>query len=257
MTELTPHGSPTFQNHGTNWRRRIREMMVLQNEKTLGFLQKPIGEHPTFGPVETAMRRYALRNTIDSRATQTLHDIFNDIDKESDIQSEIAERLSAHGTSSLQEIQSQCYALFELYKEVGEKLMESENQLKMRMEKIDKLQARVANLMELNSNAALPSLMEALEKYLSVAFNDLQIEQLYKEVLLYYKKHSILRESMQVLRIGSNTSDPLCAICFQDPIQYCHTPCGHTYCSHCSRRQSMQCAICRTPTRDRVKIYFS
>jgi hypothetical protein len=262
LSELVPQQSPgmTGGSNQVNWRKRLRDMMIRQNETTLGFLQRPVGDHPMFGPVETAMRRFAIRGDVENRASAPLSTLLNTETIQQEIQTQIHERLSKDGPSSLTQLQAQNRALLELYKEIGEQLIETENQLKMRLEKMDKLQHRVASLMELQTNEALPRVVESMEEYLKIAFRDLQIEIYYNTLLKLYQKHAKLRESIKILQIGSpsgNSSDPLCGICLAEPVSYVHTPCGHTFCGVCSRRQGLTCYICRQNTRERVKVYFS
>lgn len=262
LTELVPHQSPglTGGSNQVNWRKRIRDMMVRQNEQILGFLQRPVGDHPAFGPVETAMRRFSVRGDIDGRSATPLNRLIQSDQVQSQIQTAIQERLSKYGPSDLNQLQAQNRALLELYKEIGEQLIENENQLKLRLEKMDKLQQRVASMLELQTNDALPRVVEAMEEYLKIVFRDLQIEIYYTQLLTLYQKHAKLRESIKILQIGSpsgNTSEPICGICLAEPVSYVHTPCGHTFCSVCSRRQGLTCYICRQNTRERVKVYFS
>ena len=43
---ISPAASPMLTS-SSNWRKRLREMMLRQNEQVLSFLFKPVGEHPT------------------------------------------------------------------------------------------------------------------------------------------------------------------------------------------------------------------
>jgi hypothetical protein len=58
-------------------------------------------------------------------------------------------------------------------------------------------------------------------------------------------------------------SKNMCPICFENPIDICLNPCGHTTCNKCiisNRRNTYnndKCYICRTPINDYIKIYFS
>ena len=140
---IPPRTSPqitSFSSITNNWRKRLREMMIRQNETVLGFLYKPAAEHSVIGPVEQALRRYALRQDVDTGAVKTLKNILYDMsgNQQTQIDSEIEEAVLKKGTSNLSQVRSQVNAMVELYKETGEKLLDSENQLKLRLEKMDK-----------------------------------------------------------------------------------------------------------------------
>jgi hypothetical protein len=263
LTDATPpQTSPSLTSFNTqmnNWRKRLREMMIRQNETILSFLHLPSSDHAVVGPVERALRRYAMRQDIDSSQLKPLATLLADLSgSDLSIHKEIEERLKHHGPSNLHEIRTQVNSLIELYKETGEKLLECENQLKMRLEKMDKIQRRVSMVMDLNTNSALPPLIASLEDYLKVSFQDMGIESHYKSLIYYYKKHIALREAIQVFKTGTMiVNEPMCPICLSDSINTALTPCGHTFCTNCARRMTMECGVCRSRVRERMRLYFA
>lgn len=258
MSERTePIGHITPIHHGSNWRKRLREMMMKQNESILSFLLKPVSEHSILGAVETALRRYAIRHDVDPTAVLTVRELCSDISGASIIQQDIESEIQRHGPSTCQELREQVDSLLELYKTTGEQVMECENQLKMRLEKMDSIQQRVTMVMELQTNEALPALTNSLESYLAVAFRDLGIETQYRQMLFLYQKHIALRETIQLFRTGNQIqTEPLCPICLTESVSAAIVPCGHTFCSGCSRRMVMECYICRGKIRERIKLFF-
>ena len=156
------------------------------------------------------------------------------------------------------EIKKQVNALIELYKETGDKLLDVENQLKMRVEKMDKVQKRVSTVIELQTNEATSELTAALEKYLHVSFQDMGIEPIYKNLIYLYQKHMALREAIQVFKTGGNlANEPTCPICLNDAVGTAISPCGHTFCPTCSKRMVSECGICRGRIRERIKLFFT
>jgi hypothetical protein len=251
LLEGMPHASPSTTN--TNWRKRLREMMLRQNESVLAFLYKPAAEHAIVGPVEHALRRYAIRQDIEVGAIRTFKHLIEDI---SGFQGEIDARIQLKGPSTSKQLRAQTLSLIDFYKETGEKLLECESQLKQRLEKMDKIQKKVSSIMELQTNEATSELVNSLEKYLTISFKDSGIESEYKNLLLLYKKHMILREEIQIFKNSQTVSEPLCAICITDPVAMTISPCGHTFCQTCSRRMVTECGICRGRIKDRIKLFF-
>jgi hypothetical protein len=255
---IPPSMSPLLTSTG-NWRKRLREMMLKQNETLLNFLYKPTSEHPTISVVEKALQRYAIRHDIDTHAIKTLKQLLHDVsgNSMSSIQDEINTRVGGRGPSTISQMKSQVTALLDLYKETGEKLLDAEAQLKLSLDKMDKIQKRVGVVMELQSNDAMPDLIKSLEKYLSSAFTNLSIEPQYMNLLFLYQKHIALREAIHFFKTGSNSTEPLCPICLHDCVSMAIVPCGHTFCSTCAKRQTTECCVCRGRIRDRMKLYFS
>jgi hypothetical protein len=258
MAEVHPDIRMSSSQHGLNWRKRLREMMMRQNEDLLSFLHKPITEHSILGSVESTLRRYSIRHDVDPDAIVNVRTILSDVSGAAIIQSEIEAEVSRMGASSLPELKSQVSALFELYKTTGEQVLECENQIKLLLDKMTAIQSRVSIVMELQSNDALAPVTDALEKYLEIAFKDLRIEEQYKRLLYLYQKHIALRDTIHFFRAGSQgAAEPICPICLQEPVTSVITPCGHTFCSGCSRRMSTECYLCRGKIRERVKLFFS
>jgi hypothetical protein len=287
---LGPVGSSNL-----NWRKKLKDVMLRQNEHLLSFLYKPVEQHPVIGPVEKALRRYAIRQDIENNALKPLRSLLSDLSgcsserradssqlagnntlEKADLsdssqgealaaprtfltsfQEEVEERIKFKGPSSLLEIRDQVTTLFELYKETGEKMLEMENQLKMRLEKMDKLQKKVGMIMELQSNEATPELIKSFETYLQTYFKDLSIEPFYKSLLQLYQKHIYLRDAIQFYKSSSVSNEPLCPVCFTEPVNVAITPCGHTFCSTCSKRQMTECCVCRGKIMNRQKLYFT
>ena len=258
MSEVHPDQRSYAFQHGANWRKRLREMMVRQNETLLSFLHKPVTEHAILGSVETTLRRYAIRHDVDPDAIVSVRTVLSDLSGAELVQSEVAAEVAAHGTSTLPQLKDQVAALFELYKTTGEQVLECENQIKVLLDKMTAIQSRVTIVMELQSNEALPPVTDALEKYLEVSFRDLRIEDQYTRLLYLYQKHISLRDTIQFFKAGSQSqSEPICPICLQESITSAITPCGHTFCSGCARRMSTECYLCRGKIQARVKLYFA
>jgi hypothetical protein len=261
LRESLPTTSPQISSlsaHTTNWRKHLREMMVKQNETVLAFLARPVVEHSIIGPVEALLRRYAIRQDVDQNSIRSFRDVC-DVSGSSSIpiQEELAACVAKKGPSTISEIKSQVNTLIESYKETGERLMDAENQLRLSVEKMDKIQKRVATVIDLQTNEATADLISSLEKYLIVSFRDMTIETQYKAIIKLYQKHIALRDAIQLFKTTHVAQEPLCPICLHDSIATAISPCGHTFCSTCAKRMAAECGVCRGRIRDRLKLFFT
>lgn len=69
---------------------------------------------------------------------------------------------------------------------------------------------------------------------------------------------NIINNFMKDKEISQN----MCPICFENIIDICINPCGHTLCNKCSNNNNNyynngNCSICRKPVKEYIKIYFS
>jgi hypothetical protein len=237
-----------------NWRKHLREMMIKQNETVLAFLVRPAVEHSIVGPVEALLRRYAIRQEVDQNSIRSFREI---CDISGSSQEELALCVASKGSSTIPEIKAQVIALIELYKETGNKLMDAENELKNKVDRMEKIQKRVSTIIDLQTNEATPELVASLEKYLAITFRDMDIESQYKSIIKLYQKHICLREAIQLFKTSHLTQEPLCPICLHESIATAISPCGHTFCSTCAKRMASECGVCRGRIRDRLKLFFT
>ena len=96
MSEVHPDQRSYAFQHGSNWRKRLREMMIRQNETLLSFLHKPVADHSILGSVETTLRRYAIRHDVDPEAIVTVHSVLSDLSGAELVQTEVAAEVAAH-----------------------------------------------------------------------------------------------------------------------------------------------------------------
>lgn len=64
----------------------------------------------------------------------------------------------------------------------------------------------------------------------------------------------------KILRTNEINDKKLCPICFENEIDMCINPCGHTLCNRCiisNRNNTNRCYSCRGHISDYIRIYFS
>lgn len=245
-------------NYGNNWKKKIRDIFVRGNENVLGFLARPIANHPILGQTEQLIRRFSRQEPPQGQSNLILRDLVNDISGV-DIQIEIIERLeSKQRDNTIITLTEQIHEVYEMYREALEKIAEKESVLKQKIQTLDKIQPRLVMLLDLGVNETTTDLQNNIEKYLQTIYDTNNPEQEYKDLLLLYKKFFVLREIVNLLRLSaSGDREPICGICLNDTVTFALVPCGHTYCDQCSKRQMMQCYMCRQTSSQRVKLFFT
>ena len=239
------------------WKKRIRSFLNQKNTDLLDFLQLSINSHPTLGKGEIILRKFGnLSLRIDH---PTIRDLVLDTSG-NDYLSEINAILISvrKGDNALSDFISSVACIFEQYRVAGDEALKHESLLKSKMEIFDKFQGKIAALFDLDPTEQYYPLLQVSEEYLGSIFEKNQIKDTYMNFIEAYRKFITLRDIVSMLRtVQSNENEPLCSICIQEQVVYCMNPCGHTYCQTCSHRQSGPCFFCRTPVRDKVKIFFN
>jgi hypothetical protein len=239
------------------WKKRIRNFLNQKNTDLLDFLQLSISSHPTLGKGEIILRKFG---NLSLRADHpTIRDLVLDTSG-NDYLSEINAILVSvrKGDNPLSDFISAVACIFEQYRIAGDEALKHESLLKSKMEVFDKFQGKIGALFDLDPTEKYYPLLQVTEEYLGSIFEKNQIKDAYMNFIEAYRKFITLRDIISMLRtVQSNENEPLCSICIQEQVVYCMNPCGHTYCQTCSHRQSGPCFFCRTPVRDKVKIFFN
>ncbi len=241
-----------------SWRKKLREFMTTKNEDLLSFLSKRLPESSPLYRVETFMKKYGRSEGIITNNNGN-KDKFLDISGEDRVLylEELEVQLQEHGKSKYVELILQVKFMIDSYRETGEKIINLENLLRNKLDILDKAVSKLGAITNLGQNAAFPGLLNSVQEYLNLIFEENQIEATYKELVQTYKKLFFLREALQFLwSLEGAQREPLCAICFNEPVQFALVPCGHTFCATCCKRQITACYICRVNVRERIKLFF-
>jgi hypothetical protein len=241
-----------------SWRKKLREFMTSKNEDLLSFLSRKLPESSPLYRVENFMKKYGRAEGIITNNNGN-KDKFIDIsgDDRTLYLEELEVHLQEHGKSKYVDIIMQVKFMIDSYRETGEKIIQLENTLKSKLDVLDKAVTKLSAITTLGQNAAFPGLVGSIQEYLNIVFEENQIEPTYKELVQTYKKLFFLREALQFLwSLEGAQREPLCAICFNEPIQLALVPCGHTFCGTCCKRQITACFICRVNVREKIKLFF-
>ena len=243
-------------NLNMSWKRRFREFMAKKNNDLIDFIKVDVAAHPVFGKGEILLRRFG--NPQCTVTHPSVRDMILDISGETCIEEVNAAMAALSGSGPLKDFAAHITMIYELYKDAGEAAIVAQNALKMKMDKLDKLQGKLANLFEIDVNEKYEALMEANEAYLKKVFEEAAIEMEYKAVVDAYRRFLTLRDIVLLTKTHTAAENtPLCSICVEEGVSHALTPCGHTFCQNCIRKHtSNSCFICRATVRDKIRLYF-
>lgn len=237
------------------WKKRLREFLSKKNTELLDFLSLSTASHPTLSKGDLLMRKFGASHVQPNHAS--VRDYMLDVSGEN-IVATITEQLEAlRKGDALKDYLASVRHIFEQYREAGDRALEAEAELKAKLDTLDKVQGRLSGVLDLSPNQSYQPLMEATEAYLEELYKSHQIEESYTRLIAAYRRFIALRDVVLMTRtIQSNENEPLCTICLNEPVSFTLTPCGHTFCGTCVRRQIGTCFVCRGPFREKVKLFF-
>ena len=238
----------------STWKKKMKEFMNQKNEDLLGFLRKPLSQHPTLSQTEQFMRRFSRLDFSPTQANMTNVTLDS---SGSSILPKLDEELQKVGPASVQQLNDEVKWLYENYRQAGEEVLRLDNLLKTKLDMFDKVYQKVVGFMELPMNEDTHELSVSVEKYVEKIFREHELEETYKALVEAFRRFAALKELVQFHRfVATMDKEPLCAICFAETVTHTLSPCGHTYCTTCVKRQMTQCSMCRSSIRERIRIYF-
>jgi hypothetical protein len=243
------------------WKKRLREFLTRKHEKLLGWLGSSVPSHHALGPGEVLLRRFTNPAVIASpQSHPSVRDLVLDVSGE-DVMADIGAALTtlrdASPTDGVQAYAAQTRLLFEEYRIAGEAVGAAQDALLLKLDHLDRVQGKLAHLFDIEPTERWEPLMEATEAYLSSLYERHAFEAEYKTLIAAYRRFAVLRELFLMTRmVDAHDREPTCSICLTEKVGYCLTPCGHTFCGTCVRRQGSSCPYCRSQIKERVKLYF-
>ena len=242
----------------SGWKRRLRDFINKKNNELLDFLKLSVPSHAVLGPGEILLRRFG--NPQVSPNHPSVRDMVMDISGGAEeVLTELNKQLDDFKQEgNLTNYAKQTQVIYDEYRSAGEDVLQQQGILRAKLEKLDKIQSRITSVLDIDPTEEYEPLMEATELYLKKIFEKNQIEETYTNLIKAYRKFVTLRDVVSMGRgLLEYESEPLCSICLDETVSYTLSPCGHTFCGTCMRKQNGNCFICRVSIRDKIKIYFS
>jgi len=239
----------------SGWKKRLRDFITTKNNDLLDFLKLSVQSHPVLGRGEILLRRFG--NPQVSPNHPSVRDMVMDVSGE-DVVSQMNALLSSYGSEGpLKDYANYTRIIYEEYRGAGDEVLTQQLLLKGKLEKFDRIQGRISAIFEIDPTEEYGALMDATEAYLKKVFEENRIEDDYNRLIRAYRRFACLRDIVSMSRsLLLQESEPICSICLNESVAFTLTPCGHTLCQSCVRRQSGQCFMCRVPIKEKVRLYF-
>jgi len=243
-------------------KKKLKDLVQKHNNELFSFLARPDRTPNVIGIAESIFRKYN-HDTPSIRGSHT-NTVLRDLNLDASMNEVVQEfddglqKQLEDGEKGLHAFMKQLRWMFHQYKGVGEEVMRQEIVLYQKLEHLDRLHQRIPVITTLTPNAILPELIDTFSKYAESVYQSMKIEEDYKSLVETYKKWNICRQIISLQHVlKSETHEPQCSICLIESISFTIVPCGHTFCSTCSKKQNTTCYICRGTIRERVKLYFT
>jgi hypothetical protein len=246
------------QNQHRTWKRKVREILQNHQEKILQFFSKPLTENHPLKVSHILLTKYGKLASYDT--SRAIPQFFKDFIVESpqtgcdQLNTYISELSETHKSDTpIHRWLNMSRHMLDYLRDTGDELIRLDQRLQSECQKLDSVVEKVSQLVAL-PNPELDGFQEIMEKYIEKQFEKSDLQSVYWDYIFTLQKYSILRDILIPQRI-TNQSDPLCCICMTEPIVMAMSPCGHTFCTNCSKR-TVVCHICRQQVVTRLRVFF-
>jgi len=243
-------------------KKKLKDLVHKHNNEIFSFMARPDRTPSVMGIAESIFRRY--NHDIPSIKGSHAYNVIRDLNLDTTMNEVVAEfdeglkKQKTEEDTGLQAFMKQLRWMFHQYKQIGEDVLRLETVLYQKLDHLDKLNHRIPVITNLVPNDTLPALMDAFSAYAESVYQTTKIEDDYISLVEAYKKWNICRQIVSLQTILKNDiHEPQCSICLIEPVSFVIVPCGHTFCSICSKKQNTTCYICRGTIKERVKLYFT
>ena len=238
-------------------KKKLKELITKHNNEIFSFMSRPDKTPHIIGVADTIFRRYGHEVPSIKGKINILNDLNLDASM-NNVVCEFDENLKKIGGSGLDDFTKQIRWIFTQYRNIGEEILRQETVLHQKLELLDKLHNRMPLITGLTTNEVLPELINTFSKYAESVYSTCKIDIIYLDLIELYKKWNICRQIISLQHnIKNNVNEPQCSICLTESVSYAIVPCGHTFCSICSKKQNTNCYICRGNIRERIKLFFT
>ena len=246
---------PTHPRMGQNIKKIFRDFYIREATTIFEFLDKPIGDSKNLSQACQILKRFGKGEYNGNR--NKIRDLILDVGS-NEILKDINLSLQESSQTTLSQWIQQTRTIIEQWKKATIEYSMIEKKLSDHCSAFDEIYKRIQLLLQLPPTEGYEQLLGSSETYLKHIFESHAIEGDYLDLVDVIKKIAVLTDAFSSIRQLVNASaEPMCSICITNIVSLVSVPCGHTFCSSCSGRQSMACYICRVPVKDRIKIYFS
>ncbi len=253
IVEIRDITTPPFQLQ-TNWKKRIREFMITKNDEIVKSLKKPIPPNLPLAKAEVFLQKFGRPDF--SPTHPSFQGRVLDVSGVSGL-TQLEKEILEVGPSNPAQIISQVKYLYDAYREAGDNALRQDNNLRKRLDILDRVYQKVIGLCDLPVNENSERLAESVEIYLKKVTEENTLEEQYQTTIEAYRRFMACKELLSIFRFTDlQDKEPLCMICLEETVGFALNPCGHTFCANCVKKQINSCYMCRANIRDRIKIYF-
>jgi hypothetical protein len=249
------------------WRKKVRDIIQSHQETIIDFLmQTPLPENHTVKFANHILMKYGKVLTpgtnpsgFDTSKASLIYLKDFIVDNKVNGLDELNTYIKALEESKASDTPLQRWtfvikSLIDYMKITGDELVNLDQRLQRECRHLDSAAEKLIQVSTLDT-LEVDGFHEMIQAYIVKLFEKHPVEKLYWDYMSTVQKYSAIRDVLTCHRV-MNSAEPLCCVCMTEVVVMAFVPCGHTFCSNCSKK-TITCHVCRQHVQNRVKLYFS
>ncbi len=242
----------------------LYKTILTMNDRLYTFLVNPNLLPHERNRVQEVLKKYNI-TTLQVPRQQVLQDLLMDTSMEDAIRDISAKITGPEDEPEMLALVRKYQSLMDIYKTCGDELLRADATLNEITSQLERLHERSNFILGLRENEALQPLYQSYMSYIETEAGNLQLEEKYHDVIAAYKRWNLTRTLLNSIRksvvITEAAADgeqpaPTCPICISREVNHVSVPCGHTMCGTCIGRMNHVCYLCRTPIKQKLRLFF-
>ncbi len=242
----------------------LYKTILTMHDRLYTFLVNPnILPHET-NRIQEILKKYNV-SALQVPKSQVLQDLVVETSMDDAIRSVSTQIARPEGEPELLGLVRKYQGLMDLYKTCGDELLRADSALNETTKQLEALHERSNFILGLRENTALEPLYKSYMSYIETEASTLQLEDKYLAMVEAYKRWNLTKTLLKSIRSSVVVTEaaadgeqpaPTCPICISREVNHVTVPCGHTMCGTCIGRMNHVCYLCRTPIKQKLRIYF-
>jgi len=234
------------------WKDSLQILFQQYERKWLEGMVKPVEDIDRTKQVQTILEKlnHPMFNPSASWISHELNGPINQYKIESDVRSAI-------GISS-EHFQSTIQALHASYHTTVNQMFELDRSIQEKLKRVNDLHTHLSTLPIFSPTLSATSPLQSTISHFTEQM--LEAECIDKEYPVFMHTVGMFHQLRSLMKLShmfheKELRNP-CNICMDKETDMVLVPCGHTYCSECSKKTRTICFLCRTQVLQKQKLYF-
>ena len=235
-----------------HWQYNIKKIFDRYEEKWIERMVRPVEELDRANQLDSILKKLS-HPMFNPSASWISADIISPVDHEK-IEAEVTSTIGISPSI----FQSSITYLHQMYQSTVHTMFNLDEIIQGKLKRVNEFHTQLSTLPTLSIDLPATSTLQTSISHYTEQM--LEASNIHEEYPKFIHTVGVFQNLRSLLKMSSAFQDKElrhpCTICMTEEIDMVIVPCGHTFCSSCSKKTRSACFICRTPIMQKQRIYL-